>query len=76
MEDAETSEQLFIDTHDKKFIERFTKAVQNREQDIHQAFRHAGVDVLPVSTEDDLVKSILRFANLRKERRAHPTMGG
>lgn len=75
VEDAETGEQLFVDTHDKKFRERFTKAAHKREEDISQAFKRAGVDVMAVSTEDDLVKSILRFANLRKEKRAHPAKG-
>lgn len=73
IEDAETGEQLFVDTHDKKFRDRFHQAAQKREQEINAAFRRAGVDVLPLSTEDDLVKAVLRFANLRKERRAHPS---
>jgi uncharacterized protein (DUF58 family) len=75
IEDAETGEQLFIDTHDKKFRERFTKAAQKREQEVHSAFKRAGVDVLSLSTEDDLVKAVLRFANLRRERKAHPAKG-
>jgi uncharacterized protein (DUF58 family) len=75
IEDAETGEQLFIDTHDKKFRERFAKAAQKREQEISASFKRAGVDVLPLSTEDDLVKAVLRFANLRRERKAHPAKG-
>jgi len=75
IEDAETGEQLFVDTHDRKFRERFHKAAEKREQDINAAFRRAGVDVLPLSTEDDLVKAVLRFASLRKERKAHPSKG-
>ncbi len=75
IEDAETGEQLFVDTHDKKFRQRFHQAAQKREQDINTAFKRAGVDVLPLSTEDDLVRAILRFANLRKERKAHPAKG-
>lgn len=76
VEDAETGEQLFIDTHDKKFRDRFTKAAHKREEDVYATFKRAGVDVLSLSTEDDLVKSILRFANLRRERRAHPAKAG
>lgn len=75
IEDAETGEQLFVDTHDKKFRERFHQAAQKREREISTAFKRAGVDALPLSTEDDLVKAILRFANLRKERKAHPAKG-
>jgi hypothetical protein len=31
MEDAETGEQLYVDTHDKKFRQRFREAAQQRE---------------------------------------------
>ena len=75
IEDAETGEQLFVDTHDRKFRDRFHKAAERREQEINGAFKRAGVDVLSLSPEDDLVKAILRFANLRKERKAHPAKG-
>jgi len=69
MEDAETGEQLFVDTHDVKFRDRFHKAAQRRETELAEAFKRAGVDVLPLSTEDDLIKSILGFAKRRQVRR-------
>ncbi len=67
MEDAETGEQLFVDTHDKKFRQRFAVAALQREQQLEAAFKHAGVDVMPLSTEDDLVKQIVRFAKRRQQ---------
>jgi len=69
LEDAETGEQLYVDTHDKKFRKRFTEAAQKREQDLNIAFKRAGVDVLPLSTEDDLVREIVRFAKRRQQAR-------
>ena len=69
LEDAETGEQLYVDTHDKKFRKRFTDAAQKREQDLSTAFKRAGVDVLPLSTEDDLVREIVRFAKRRQQAR-------
>jgi len=69
MEDSETGEQLYIDTHDKKFRERFHQAAEKREFDLNVIFRRAGIDVLQLSTEDDLVKSIVRFATVRKQRK-------
>jgi uncharacterized protein (DUF58 family) len=69
LEDAETGEQLYVDTHDKKFRKRFTEAAQKREQDLNTAFKRAGVDVLPLSTEDDLVREIVRFAKRRQQAR-------
>jgi uncharacterized protein (DUF58 family) len=69
MEDAETGEQLYVDTHDKRFRQRFTEAAHRREMELAQAFKHAGVDALSLSTEEDLVRAIVRFARMRQQRR-------
>jgi uncharacterized protein (DUF58 family) len=69
MEDAETGEQLFVDTHDKKFRQRFFEAARQREVALSEAFKRAGVDALSLSTEEDLVQAIVRFAKLRQQRR-------
>jgi hypothetical protein len=36
---------------------------------LNEAFKRAGVDVLSLSTEEDLVRAIVRFAALRQQRR-------
>jgi uncharacterized protein (DUF58 family) len=69
MEDAETGEQLYVDTHDKNFRRRFQEAAQQREAQLNQTFKRAGVDALSLSTEEDLVRAIARFATLRQQRR-------
>jgi len=69
LEDSETGEQLFVDTHDKKFRKRFADAAQKREQDLKTAFKRTGVDVLSLSTEDDLVHEIVRLAKRRQQSR-------
>ena len=69
MEDAETGEQLFVDTHDPKFRKRFFEVAQRREETLNNAFKRAGVDVLSLSTEEDLVRAIVRFAKQRKQYR-------
>ena len=68
MQDAETGEQLFVDTHDRGFRKRFVKAAENREQALRTAFTYAGVDALELCTDDDLADTILRFADMRKRR--------
>jgi uncharacterized protein (DUF58 family) len=70
MEDAETGEQLYVDTHDKKFRRRFYEAALQREADLTESFKRAGVDALSLSTEEDLVRAIVRFAQQRKQRRS------
>jgi uncharacterized protein (DUF58 family) len=69
MEDAETGEQLYVDTHDRRFRERFRAAALRREAALGEALKAAGVDALSLSTEEDLVRAIVRFAALRQRRR-------
>lgn len=75
IQDAETGEQVFVDTHDRTFRSRFAAAAQRREEDLRAGFCEAGVDALELATDDDLLDAILRFAELRK-RRSRLTTGG
>ena len=75
VQDAETGEQIFVDTHDRGFRKRFTAAAQRRETALRVAFRDAGIDALELSTDDDLVGAIRRFADMRK-RRSRLAAGG
>jgi uncharacterized protein (DUF58 family) len=68
VQDAETGEQLFVDTHDRAFRRRFAAAAERHEASLRAAFRDAGVDTLELSTDDDLVEAIVRFADLRRRR--------
>jgi uncharacterized protein (DUF58 family) len=68
MQDAETGEQLFVDTHDRGFRQRFAELARKREAELRSAFRDAGIDALELATDDDLADAILRFADLRKRR--------
>ena len=76
MRDAETGEQLFVDTHDRAFRTRFAVLAERREKELRSAFQQAGVDALELSTNDDLVGAILRFADLRKRRSQLAAGGG
>ncbi|RZL64278.1 MAG: DUF58 domain-containing protein [Variovorax sp.] len=68
LRDAETGEQLWVDTHDSGFRKRFARIAAEREALLRSALARAGVDALELSTEDDLVEAIVRFADLRKRR--------
>lgn len=69
LEDSETGEQIYVDTHDKNFRKRFAEAARKREAELSEAFKRAGVDVLPLSTEADLIHAIASFVMLRRQRR-------
>ena len=73
--DAETGEQLLVDTHDAGFRKRFARIAAQREADLRQSLARAGVDTLELSTDDDLVSALTRFTDLRK-RRSRISTGG
>jgi uncharacterized protein (DUF58 family) len=75
VQDAETGEQIFVDTHDRGFRKRFAAAAQKRETQLRAGFANAGIDALELSTDDDLVDAIRRFADMRK-RRSRLAAGG
>ena len=68
LRDAETGETLLIDTHDKRFRQRFAQLAAEREAALREELARAGVDTLELRTDDDLLDALLRFADLRKRR--------
>ena len=70
VQDAETGEQIFVDTHDGRFRKRFMDAAEQRELAVRSALTTAGIDALELSTGADLVDTVLRFASLRKRKAA------
>ena len=76
MQDAETGEHLFVDTHDPGFRDRFARAAEQHEDLLHDGFLKAGVDTLELATDDDLVDAVLRFAEMRRQRSRLAAGGG
>jgi uncharacterized protein (DUF58 family) len=79
LEDSETGEQVYVDTRNPGFQRRFQALVQERRQRLERTFARHGIDVLRLSTDGDLVHSILRFAQVRRDARrrgAGRTAGG
>jgi len=68
LQDAETGEQEWVDTHDRGFRRRFAEVGRRREAELRGALARAGVDCLELSTAGSLVDAVMRFAELRKRR--------
>jgi uncharacterized protein (DUF58 family) len=68
LQDAETGEQVVVDTSDPAFRRRFGDAVIARDEQLRAAIRRAGVDQHDLSTDDDLVRVLLRMVAFRKRR--------
>jgi uncharacterized protein (DUF58 family) len=69
LQDAETGEQLYVDTHDAGFRRRFAEAAARREADLTESFRRTGVDAASITTDEDVVAAIARMAARRRRRR-------
>jgi uncharacterized protein (DUF58 family) len=69
MQDAETGEQLLVDTSDPRFRRRFRAAAEARQEELRSSIQRVGADLYDVSTDDDLVRVLLRVIALRKRRR-------
>jgi uncharacterized protein (DUF58 family) len=69
VEDAETGEQIFVDTDDPGFQRRLREAADARHAELVEATRWAGVDLHQVLTDEDLVRALMRISALRKRRR-------
>jgi uncharacterized protein (DUF58 family) len=76
MQDAETGEQIFLDTRDRDFRKRFAKAATEREETLRAALVNAGVDCIELATDDNIAESLLRFTELRKRRSQLAAGGG
>ena len=68
MQDAETGDQIFVDTHDRRFRKRFADAAKQREEALRAGLAGAGVDCLELTTDEPLDQALLRFTQLRKRR--------
>jgi uncharacterized protein (DUF58 family) len=68
VQDAETGEQLFIDAGDPGFRERYAQHAQAQEEAVLQGLLGSGADVLELATDDDLLQSMMRFVDLRRQR--------
>ena len=69
MEDPETGEQLFVDTSDKGFRQRFEAMAIESERALQATFTRLGVDALTLRTDQSLLDSIAGFAQRRKRER-------
>ena len=69
VEDAETGDQLTVDSSDAEFRHRLKAAGEAREAELREATLRAGVDIHEVSTEDDLVPALVRIVHSRRSRR-------
>lgn len=65
LQDAESGEQLTVDTDDPAFRDRYASAVAQRRSDLRASTVRAGVDLHRLDTDGDLVEFLVRLASRR-----------
>ncbi|MCU1345637.1 MAG: hypothetical protein JWL70_1903 [Acidimicrobiia bacterium] len=66
VQDAETGEQVVVDSSDPEFRRRLREARDQREAEVREAARRGGVDLHVISTGDDLVTALVRLVESRR----------
>ncbi|HEX8488563.1 MAG TPA: DUF58 domain-containing protein [Propionibacteriaceae bacterium] len=72
VEDAETGEQVLVDSGDPWFRARFAEGVEEREAGLRSGMRRAGVPLHRVDTGSDLVEALIGVIS---ETRRRPSTG-
>ena len=69
VEDAETGEQVLVDTSDPLLRRRLQAQVHHRETELADAMRQSGVTVHRVTTDEDLVSALVGMVRKSRRRR-------
>jgi len=68
MEDAETGQQILIDTMHRGARQMFAANVSRRQEGLRRLMRSAEIDLIEVSTNGDHLDSLIRFFQMRERR--------
>ncbi len=68
LEDAETGEQIEIDTSNPKVRQEYSELTRERSDSLHRTIRSSGVDLLTLSTDAPYMPPLLGFFKLRAGR--------
>jgi uncharacterized protein (DUF58 family) len=69
-EDPETGRQLTVDTASRRLRARFEEAAAEQQEDLREMLRRCRVDVLRISTGEDLIPRLAHFLATRRALRS------
>ncbi len=69
MQDAESGEELWVDTLDASVLEKYRKMIADRNEKLTRLFRTSGVDVVELRADQDYILPLSRFFRMRAKRR-------
>ena len=65
LRDAETGEQMWVETSDKKLREAYEKYAFVREKELDAIFKRSGVDVANIRSDEDYVRALITLFKKR-----------
>ena len=65
LRDAETGEQMWVDTSDKKLRDAYEKYAFVREKELDAIFKRSGVDVANIRSDEDYVRALITLFKKR-----------
>ena len=65
LRDAETGEQMWVDTSDKKLREAYEKYAFVREKELDAIFKRSGVDVANIRSDEEYVRALITLFKKR-----------
>ncbi|MDE2367606.1 MAG: DUF58 domain-containing protein [Burkholderiales bacterium] len=68
LQDAETGEQFSVDLGDPGLRRRHAELAAAQEAALLEGLARSGADTLELATDDDLLLTLMRFADLRRQR--------
>jgi uncharacterized protein (DUF58 family) len=68
LEDAETEEQIIIDTSDSRFRQRYKDLIKNEEEILKKIFKKQKIDCIDLNTDENYGLALKRFFSSRKRR--------
>jgi uncharacterized protein (DUF58 family) len=71
LEDAETGEQLCIDTTDTLYMKEYRQKKESQEEELKKLFLRANVDQISVLTGVPYIMPLIQFFRKREKRLAH-----
>ena len=67
--DAETGESVWVDTSDRRVIQRYGKWWSDRQEERTKLFRRSGVDGIDIRIDQSYINPLMNFFRAREKRR-------
>ncbi|MCK9244960.1 MAG: DUF58 domain-containing protein, partial [Candidatus Marinimicrobia bacterium] len=68
LKDAETGAEVWVDTTDKAFLERYAETVEQQRQNLRSMARGMKLDLIEIDTAASYVDPLVEFFKMREKR--------